>query len=109
MATALKTVELNTAPAYQITCDRTDGTIIDLTGNTVTMKLYQGATQTNVGHEACIVTDAAGGVVTWQPQTGDLPSSGSYKGDVKITYGDASVEVLYGQFLLKARKLLGST
>lgn len=107
MAT-LKSVESNTAPAFEITCERDDGTVIDLTGNTVTMKLYRRGTQTNTGHEACTVTDATNGVVTWQPQSGDLPSSGTYKGDVKITYGDATVEVLYGQFLLKTRKLLSS-
>lgn len=105
----LKSVATNTAPQYQITCDRTDGTIIDLTGNTVTMKLYLGSTQTNTttGHDTCTVIDATGGVVGWQPKTGDLPSAGNYKGDVKVTYGDGTFEILYGQFLLKARAPLG--
>lgn len=109
MAT-LKAVELNTAPAYEITCERDDGSIIDLTGTTVTMKLYLGTTQTNTtsGHDACTITSASGGVITWQPKTGDLPNSGTYKGDVKVTYGDTTFETLYGKFLLKARKLLGS-
>lgn len=109
MAT-LKSVESNTAPAFEITCERDDGTVIDLTGNTVTMKLYRRGVQTNTtsGHDTCTVTDATNGVITWQPKTGDLPSSGTYKGDVKITYGDGTIETLYGNFLLKTRKLLSS-
>jgi hypothetical protein len=109
MATTLKVVQLNTAPPYEITCDRDDGTLINLTNCTVTLKLYLGSTQTNsaTGHDACTITDAAGGIVTWQPQTGDLPSPGLYKGDVKITYIDSTFEVLYGNLKITARKLLG--
>lgn len=110
MATALKAVVSNTAPAYLITCERDDGSIIDLTNTVVTMKLFKGATQTNVtsGHDACTIVTPTSGVMSWQPKTGDLPSPGSYKGDVKVTYLDATFEVLYGQFLLKVRKLLGT-
>lgn len=110
MATSLKAVVSNTAPAYVITCDRDDGTIIDLTNTTVTMKLFNGATQTNgtTGHDACTIVAAPSGQMSWQPKTGDLPSPGSYKGDVKVTYADTTFETLYGQFLLKVRKLLGT-
>lgn len=110
MALSVKAVQLNTAPAYQIICDRDDGSIINLTNTTVTMKLFRGNTQTNTvsGHTACIITNAAGGIITWQPKVGDIPLPGSYKGDVYVTYSDLTVEVLYGQFLLKVRKLLGA-
>lgn len=110
MSTALKAVVGNTAPSYTITCERDDGTIIDLSGCTVTMKLYFGKTQTNTtsGHDACTIVSASAGTVTWIPKTGDLPSKGSYKGDVKVTYGDSTFEVLYGNFLLKTRNLLSS-
>lgn len=107
MATTLKVVEQNTAPQYQITCQRDDGTIIDLTNTTVTLNLYKGSTKTNTGHENCTIITAASGLVGWQPQTGDLSGPGSFKGDVQVTYTDATFEVLYGQLLLKARKLGG--
>lgn len=110
MPTILKAVEQNTSPAYLITCDRPDGSVIDLTSTTVTMKLYKNGTQTNTtsGHDACTLVTAASGIMSWQPKTGDLPSSGTYKGDVKVTNADATYEVLYGQFILKCRKLLSS-
>lgn len=109
MALAVKAVQNNTAPSYQITCTRDDGTVIDLTNCTVTMKLYKGSTQTNStsGHDACTLVSATTGVISWTPKVGDLPSPGSYKGDVKVTYSDLTFEVLYGQFLLKVRRLLG--
>lgn len=104
MAT-LKAVKNNTAPAYDITCDREDGTIINLTGCTVTMKLFFNGAQTNTtsGHDACAIVDANKGIVSWQPKVGDLPNAGKYKGDVKVTYPDGSSETLYGQFKLKVR------
>lgn len=106
----LKSVVNNTAPAYQITCDRDDGTVIVLTGCTVTMKLYKGRTQTNTasGHDACTLVTAASGIISWTPKAGDLPSAGKYLGDVKVTYADATFEVLYGKFQLKVRALTGS-
>lgn len=109
MATFLKAVANNTAPAYLITCDRDDGTVIDLTGCTVTMKLYRNGTQTNttIGHDACTLVTAASGIVSWIPKASDLPSAGKYKGDVKVTYADATFEVLYGILVIKVRATLG--
>lgn len=109
MSTALKVVEQNTAPAYEITCERDDGTVINLTNCAVTMKLYLNSTQTNTasGHEDCTIIGATEGIVTWQPRDGDLPSAGSYKGDVKVTYIDDTFEVLVGFLKINARALLG--
>lgn len=111
MALAVKATVNNTSPAYQITCTRDDGSVIDLTNTTVTMKLFRGATQTNTtaGHNACtVLSPSTAGVMSWQPKTGDLPLPGSYKGDVTVTYADLTFETLYGNFLLKVRKLLGT-
>lgn len=109
MPTALKVTQSNTAPAYTMTCKRDDGTIINLTNATVTMKLFRGTTQMNTisGHDACTTVSATLGTVSWQPKAGDLSLPGPYKGDVKITYSDNTFEVLYGNLLLKVRKLLG--
>jgi hypothetical protein len=102
---ALKAVVSNTAPAYQITAERDDGTVIDLTGCTVTMKLYRNKVQTNTtsGHDACTLVTAATGIFSWIPKAGDLPSAGKYFGDVKVTYSDLTFEVLYNRFELKVR------
>ena len=111
MATSLKAVVDNTAPAYNILCDRPDGSVIDLTNTTVTLKLFRGSTQTNTtsGHNACInLSPATAGIISWQPKTGDLPTAGTYKGDITVTYADSTEETLYGNLILKIRKLLGS-
>ena len=110
MSTTIKAVQNNTAPSYTITCERDDGTIIDLTNNTVTLKLFLGTTQTNsvAGHTTCsVLAPATAGNVSWTPQTGDLPTPGTYKGDVHIAYGSGGTEVLYNNLFLKVRKLLG--
>jgi hypothetical protein len=111
MAQSLKAVQNNTAPAYILTCERDDGTIIDLTNTAVTMKLYRGTTQTNTasGHNVCVVqTPATAGNISWTPKVGDFPSPGSYKGDVTVTYIDSTFETLFNNATFKVRKLIGS-
>lgn len=104
----LKAVESNTSPAYDITCDRPDDSIIVLTSTTVTMKLYRNGTQVNSGHESCTIVDGTNGIMSWQPRTGDLSSgAGTYFGDVKVTNADSTFEILFSKFKLKTRDTLG--
>lgn len=99
MANPLKAVAGNTAPQYQWVAERDDGSLVPLTGATVTMKLYRGKTQTNItsGHDAVTVISTATSIIGWTPQTGDLPLAGDYFGDVYVAYPDGGVEVLFGQ------------
>lgn len=102
MATSLKTVAGNTAPPLLITCERA-GAVIDLTSATsVTLKIKGRTGITQTGRAAAITT-AVAGLVTYTPLTTDFPTAGSYKGDLKITYADASFEILYEQLKMKAR------
>ena len=101
MATTLKTVAGNTAPALQITCKR-DGTAINLTGSDVELIIAKGDTITQAGRAATLVT-AASGIISYTPLATDFPTAGTYKCDVKVTYSDLSVEVLYEQLKVKAR------
>lgn len=108
MANTLQTVVGNTAPQYQITCQRPDGTVIDLTNCTVSHYLYLNKVQTNTGHEASSVTilNATSGIIGWKPATGDFATKGNYKGNVIIVYADTSVEVLYNQTAFQVRNLV---
>lgn len=108
MATSLKVVVGNTAPQYAITCDRPDGTIINLTSCTVKFYLYLKKVQQNTGHESSTVTvlDAPNGIIGWQPATGDFSQKGTYKANVVVTYSDSSVETLYNQAIFSARNLI---
>ncbi len=101
MATTLKIVAGNTAPAWQITCER-NGTPINLTGCTVKLIIANGATITN-SNAAATISSAASGVITYAPLATDCPTAGTYKVDVKITYADFSYEVLYEQLKVKTR------
>jgi len=108
MASLNYTVTGNTAPQYQITCDRPDGTIINLTNCTVTLYLYLKKVQQNIGHESSTVTilTAASGLIGWQPATGDFNQKGTYKANIVVTYSDNSVETLYNQALFSVRNLI---
>ena len=108
MATALKTVVGNTAPKYFITCDRPDGSIINLSGCTVQLFLYLNKTQQNTGRETTTVSiiTAASGLIGWQPGVGDFNQKGSYRANVIVTYSDTSVETLYSQAQFKVRNLI---
>lgn len=102
MATSLEIVAGNTAPNWLITCERST-TPINLTGCTVTVIIAKGNTVTNTGG-ACTITDVTNGIISYLPQATDCPTSGTYKVDVKVVYGDSTYEVLYQQLLVKTRK-----
>jgi hypothetical protein len=106
MAAPLKTVAGNTAPPWDITCKRPDGTIIDLTGCTVEVIIAKGATITQTGRAASVVSPMTDGVIEYTPLATDCPTKGSYKCDVAVTYGDGGFEILYDQLKVKARKPL---
>lgn len=101
MATPLKTVAGNTAPPLQITCKR-DGVAINLTSTDVEVIIAKGATITQAGGVASLVTPASG-IIQYSPLATDFPTAGTYKCDVKVTYSDDTVEVLYEQLKVKAR------
>lgn len=106
---ALLTVVGNTAPQYQITCSRPDKSIIDLTNCTVALYLYLKKVQQNIGRETTTVSvliPATNGVIGWQPASGDFNQKGTYKANVKVTYPDSSVEVLYNQAIFSVRNLI---
>ena len=111
MATqTIKIVEGNTAPSVTLTCLRQPGNvIINVTGCTVDLLIYNNGVQTNAGHTGCTLTTPASGVVTYTLHAGDTTPSGTYLCDLQVTYGDGSVEILYDNLKIKARKKLGST
>lgn len=105
MATLLRIREQNTAPPFEITCDRDDGTIIDLTGASITIKIVKGSTTTQAAG-VCTIVSATEGTISYTPEVTDFPSAGTYKGDVRVIYGDGTDEVLYEQLKVKAKARL---
>lgn len=102
-----KIVAGNSAPAWLLTAKRA-GVAIDVTGCTVSLILAKGNTVTNTGHQACTLVTPTSGVVSYSPRVTDCPNPGKYKADLKVTYPDATVEILYDQLVIQARKALGT-
>lgn len=104
MAVNFRIVEDNTAPAYTITCTR-DGSALDLSSaSTITLIIKNNAsgTITQAG-KAATITSATSGIISYTADATDFPSAGTYTADVKVTYGDGGVEILYGQCKWKVR------
>lgn len=98
-------VEDNTAPPLLLTLKR-DGTVIDVTGCTVRLIIARGSTITNTGHQDCTLVTPTSGIVQYDIEDGDFPSPGTYKADVEIEYADGTIERLYDQLNIKARRKL---
>lgn len=102
----INTVASNTAPPLTFTATRS-GTAISLVSAS-NVKLYivtalTGGTQTNTGHETVTITNAAAGECSYTRQAGDIPSAGTYYGDLLVNYNDGSDEVLNDILLIVAR------
>lgn len=90
----------DTAPNLPISCSR-NGSAIDLTGATVKFKIAnEDGSRTNDAHNECTVTSATGGTCTYDLETGDIPTAGTYTGDVEITYSNGEVETMTQSVIL---------
>lgn len=101
----INTVQGNTAPPLLLTAKRS-GVAIDVTGSTVDVIIAKGGVQVNVGHTACTIVTPTSGIVSYTPQAGDFATPGTYKADLRVTYANGTVETLYDQLQIKARKHL---
>ena len=101
MATTLKIVKGNTAPYWQIDCQR-DGAVINLSGASCTVNITDGVTITRTGG-ACVILDSANGIIKYTPTVSDTVTGGPFQVDVRVLYGDSSHEVLYEQLKVKTR------
>lgn len=103
----IKIVAGNSAPPWVVTCKR-KGVAIDITGCLVDLILVKGSTVKNTGHQTCTIVTATSGIVSYSPEITDCPVKGKYKADLKVTYPDATIEILYDQLIVKARKPAGA-
>lgn len=107
MAQKLLFVEDNTAPAIVLTLQRKPAlTAINVTGCTVNLYINLAGTLKNSGHTMCALTTPASGIVTYTILAADFATPGTYDCEVKITYGDSTVETIYEKFNVVARTKL---
>lgn len=81
----------DTSPSLQATLKDASGTAIALTGASVRfhMKALDGTVKVNA---AMAITNASGGVVQYNWQTGDTNTVGSYSVEFEVTYSDSTIE-----------------
>lgn len=102
------TVQGNTAPAIELSLRRKRTRLpIDLTNAssvTFVIQNLKTKTVTNLGHEACTIIDAANGVIVYEAEETDFPSHRTdYLAEVKVTYSDATKEIIYDQLKIAVR------
>jgi hypothetical protein len=105
MSEFLLWTEDNTAPNISITLQR-DGSDISLSlasGVELVIANDQTGVITNTGHQGAVITDAAGGVVSYAPEAADLPDAGRFRCDAKIAYASGKVEILHDQLVVIVR------
>lgn len=101
----LLSVQSNTAPPIVLTLQRS-GSPIDVTGCTVSLIINLNGTVINTGHQTCALTTPASGIVTYTTNAADFTTAGLYNCEVKIVYGDGTVETLYQKFQISVRSKL---
>lgn len=81
----------DTSPALQATLKDASLTAINLTGASVRfhMKSVDGTVKVD---EAMTITNASGGIVQYNWQTGDTDTVGTYYVEFEVTYADSSIE-----------------
>ena len=81
----------DTSPSLQATLKDASGTAIALTGASVRfhMKSLDGTVKVDA---AMAITNASGGVVQYNWQTGDTNTVGSYSVEFEVTYSDSTIE-----------------
>ena len=100
----IKTIKLvvgDTLP--QLHTLKREGTVIDLTGATVTLILVKGSTVKNSGHQNCTVNAPTSGIIQYNPGTSDFDTPGTYRADVHINYGSYE-ETMYDELKFKVRR-----
>lgn len=105
MSEPLLWVEDNTSPNIELTLQRNGADISLASANKVELIIANDQTKaiTNTSHQSTTITDAANGVVSYEPQAGDFPSAGRYNCDAKITYNSGRYEILYDQLVVIVR------
>lgn len=82
----------DTAPNLPIVCTRS-GSAIDLTGATVRLIISNSSgTRMNTGHNTATITNATGGLASYDVVTGDFPTADTYTADTEITYANGEAE-----------------
>ncbi len=76
---------------------------IDVTGATVRLRLRELGSTTVKSTLTCSVTSGTGGKVATNFPTGTLDSSGTFEGEIEITFASGGVQTVYDLIKLQVR------
>jgi hypothetical protein len=85
------------------TNDDTTWAVINLTGATVKLRIREVGSTTVLSTLTCTITDAAGGQATTNFPTGTLANSGTFEGELEITFANGGIHTVYDLIKLKVR------
>lgn len=89
-------VQGDTGPRLRFSLLDDTGVPVGVSGAGCGVKLYlhrvQDECHSNLGHESCSAFDVTNALWDYGLQTGDVSATGTYFGDVEITYSDGTVE-----------------
>ena len=74
-------------PSQQITWADEEGTVLDLTGATITARIRDGAGSTVDSDGTFVLVDAPNGVFRWDYGTTDVAEEGDYKVQFTASFG----------------------
>ncbi len=95
----------NAAAAGKV-LDETDSTTwgaINVTGATVRLRIRKLGTTTVLSTLTCTVTDGSNGAVATNFPAGTLATSGTFEGEIEITFSNGNVQTVYDLIKLKVR------
>lgn len=76
---------------------------IDVSGATVKLRLRALGSSTVKSTLVCTVTSGAGGVVATDFPAGTLDTSGTFEGEIEITFATGGIQTVYDLIKLKVR------
>tara|TARA_R100001443_G_scaffold36424_1_gene50246 strand:- start:854 stop:1228 length:375 start_codon:yes stop_codon:yes gene_type:complete len=95
----------NAAATGQV-LDETDSNTwgaINVTGATVKLRIRKLGTTTVLSTLTCTVTDGSSGAVATNFPAGTLTASGTFEGEIEITFSNGNVQTVYDLIKLKVR------
>jgi hypothetical protein len=88
--TSIQIVKGDLKPSVQATLQNSDGSVVNLTGSTVTFNMSQAGKQ--IVSKAAVIVNASGGIVRYDWSSGDTNVLGICKAEFAVTFQDGSTQ-----------------
>ena len=94
-ANTIKIFQNDTSPNITFTITRTDGSVVNLTGCTVRLRIQDpitGSLTNSDPYDICTITNPTEGICVYAWNDTDLPDPGTYNANLQITYTSLTPE-----------------